>query len=162
MSVFCWPIVAFLNLLMSVNKIIMKVSQERNPYLKRIYSQTPHKYSYHIIHTALILIVANIFYQIKMAKQPISIPTALLDPNSDPTSVVLSIIKLDISVRIMIHRFFTMHQIQNLKLPIITLFLINFQAMPSFHIKCENNYQFTLKSQAKHLNIHAKKHSLSS
>ena len=160
MNDFCWSILAFLNLLMGVNKIIMKVSQERNPYLKRIYSQTPHKYSYHIINTALILIVANISYSIKMAKQPISIPTALLDPNSDPTSVVLSIIKLDMSVPIMIHQSFTMHQIQNLKLPIIIPFLINFQAMLSFHTNCKNNYQSILKSQAKHPNIHAKKHNL--
>lgn len=28
-----------------VNKFIMKVTKERNPYLKRIFSQTPHKYS---------------------------------------------------------------------------------------------------------------------
>lgn len=44
-----------------VNKIIMKVERERNPYLKRILSQQPHKYSYMQTYPAMTYNPENTF-----------------------------------------------------------------------------------------------------
>ena len=44
----------------------MKVVKERNPYLRRVSSDNPHKYSYTMHYTAMISIQANIIYKLQM------------------------------------------------------------------------------------------------
>lgn len=65
------------------NNFIMKVNRERNPYLKRIFSEQPHKYSYSIAHSAMIFKAANTRSSTNKARPWILTRTELSDQSLD-------------------------------------------------------------------------------
>jgi hypothetical protein len=125
----------FFTLLLTPNKFIMKVNRERNPYLKRILSQQPHKYSYPFTYPATTSNKENTTCLMNRAKQPTSIPTAPFAPNSDPTTVDSSVIRVATMMQNSTLLSFISLLIPTLILPTTILCLINSQAMHNTRIK---------------------------
>jgi hypothetical protein len=103
----------------------MKVNRERNPYLKRIFSEQPHKYSYTHTHIVTISILANTFLLVKTELIYKSILSELSELSLEPTSVALLITRLAIMMQKSTPLSFTTHLILS-QIPNIQIqFLIN-------------------------------------
>ena len=125
----------------------MKVERERNPYLKRILSQQPHKYSYTTSYSAITWNPASTTSWTPRANILQSTWTEPWGPNSKPTSADSSTIKTDTYKHKSTPQSFTSHQTQNSKPNIFVPGPKNLEDTPSSPINLIKTFLSTFTIQ---------------
>ncbi len=129
----------------------MKVTKERNPYLKRIISHEPHKFSYHYLYKGLISILESIFYCPLRVNNSKLIKRAPSSPSLESTFLVLSRIRKDTKLLPETHQFCIMPLtwISSTKIHITLQCLTNLQDILNFLISFANNFPIICANRTK-------------